>query len=183
VAVNIAEIMFSGGSVAVLDGKCERFHSNDLAPDRLQQGSILVMGDEEMVLNLSPMMLECLGYQVTACRHGEEALGLYKKVRAAGTPYLAVILDLTVYGGMGGRDTARRILLEEPTARLIVSSGHSQDPIMSGPAAYGFHSTLPKPFRLSDLTAVLAGLFPLREQTSALSTLTTARDSERSNGG
>lgn len=168
--------------MAVLGGKCERLPSSDLAPGGLQKGSILVMDDEEMVLNLASKMLECLGYQVTACRNGEEALGLYQKARAADAPYLAVILDLTVCGGMGGKDAARKILLEDPTARLIVSSGHSHDPIMSDHTAYGFHSTLPKPYRLSDLTAVFAGLFPSREQTSAISALTTGRDSERSTG-
>jgi CheY-like chemotaxis protein len=171
-----------GGRVAVLDGKCERFTSSDLVPGRLQQGSILVMDDEEMVLNLVSMMLKCLGYQVTACRNGEEALAYYHKARAAETPYLAVILDLTVYGGMGGKDAARQILLEDPSARLIVSSGYAYDPIMLDPAAYGFQSTLAKPYLLSDLRAVLAGLFPLRGQTSAISTLPMAPDSERSTG-
>lgn len=133
----------------------------------LLQGPILVMDDEEMVLTLAAMMLKCLGYQATVCMNGDEALENYQKARAAGTPHLGVILDLTVYRGMGGRDVARQILLEDPDARLIVSCGNPYDPVLADHKTYGFCSTLAKPYRLSDLVTVLAGLFPWEDRTCA----------------
>jgi len=124
-------------------------------PDRIG-GHILVMDDEEMIRNMTQEMLEHLGYTVTTCSNGEQAIALYGSARQSGTSFYATILDLTIRGGMGGMETAQSILAEDPTARLIVSSGYSNDPLMEDCSKYGVHNTLIKPYNAEDLARVLA---------------------------
>jgi two-component system, cell cycle sensor histidine kinase and response regulator CckA len=126
--------------------------------------SILIMDDEEIVRTLAATMFQYLGYAVTTCATGEEAIEFYKHAMSSGTSYLAVVLDLTIHGGMGGRDAAGQILRLDPGAMLIVSSGYSNDPVMGNHTSYGFHSMLPKPYRLADLANVLAAMFPKGEE-------------------
>ena len=118
-------------------------------------GSILVMDDEEMIRQLAGGMLEEIGYQVTTCDKGSEAIRLYKAAKESGTPFSAVIMDLTIPGGMGGKETAEEILAIDPAACLIVSSGYSNDPIMSDYRTYGFTGAIAKPYRIDELAEVL----------------------------
>ena len=120
--------------------------------------SILVMDDESIVRRTVASMLEHLGYSVTTCANGEEAIALYRDAQGSGDPYLAVIMDLTVLGGMGGKDAAKEILIIDPDARLIVSSGYSDDPVMANYRSYGFRTLLPKPYNVSGLAEILATL-------------------------
>lgn len=118
-------------------------------------GSVLVMDDDEMILNLAGNMLHLLGYRVTTCVNGEEAVSQYETALGSGKPYDVVIMDLTVPGGMGGMEAARKILAYDPGARLIVSSGYSNDPIMAHYKEYGFRGAVAKPYRINELMEVL----------------------------
>ncbi|MSN25481.1 MAG: PAS domain S-box protein [Geobacter sp.] len=120
--------------------------------------SLLVMDDEEMIREMASAMLEELGYRVTSCASGEEAVELYKVNYEAGTPFSAAIMDLTIPGGMGGRDAARAILDFDPGAQLIVSSGYSNDPIMSDYRHYGFAAVVVKPYGVAEIANVLSSL-------------------------
>lgn len=120
--------------------------------------SILVMDDEKIIRDLAASRLEYLGCRVTTCSNGEEAIALYRDAHNSGSPYLAVIMDLTIFGGMGGKDAAKHILLIDPNAKLIVSSGYSDDPVMANHQSYGFRALLPKPYKVSGLAKVLATL-------------------------
>jgi two-component system, cell cycle sensor histidine kinase and response regulator CckA len=121
-------------------------------------GSVLVMDDDEMILDLAGNMLHLLGYRVTTCANGEEAVSLYKTAKETDMPFDVVIMDLTVPGGMGGRETAEKILALDPGARLIVSSGYSNDPIMAHYEEYGFCGAVVKPYRINELMEVLKGV-------------------------
>jgi two-component system cell cycle sensor histidine kinase/response regulator CckA len=105
--------------------------------------------------NLTKEMLEHLGYTVTTCCNGEQAIDLYRSARETGNSFYAAILDLTIRGGMGGMEAAQSILEEDPSARLIVSSGYSNDPVMSEYSKYGIRNTLVKPYNTDKLTRVL----------------------------
>jgi two-component system, cell cycle sensor histidine kinase and response regulator CckA len=120
--------------------------------------SILVMDDEKIIRDLTTSMLEYLGCNVTTCSTGEEAIALYREAKECGHPYQSVIMDLTICGGMGGKDAAEQILQIDPNARLIVSSGYSDDPVMANHQSYGFRALLPKPYKVSGLAEVLATL-------------------------
>ena len=91
------------------------------------------MDDEEMIRRLMEHMLAKLGYEVVCASDGAEALALYEKARASGQPFGAVLLDLTVPGGMGGKETASRLKEFDPAAKLILSSGYSNDSTIAVP--------------------------------------------------
>ena len=120
--------------------------------------AVLVMDDEEMIRDLACEVLSAQGYRVTVCSDGEQATALYREACNSGTPYLAAILDLTVPGGMGGKETAQQILAIDPAARLIVSSGYSNDEVMNAYRAYGFCAASPKPYDSHALSRLLSEL-------------------------
>ncbi len=123
------------------------------------KGRILVMDDEELVLDVIKGMLSMLGYKVEVARDGEGAVKLYEAARAKGEPFDVVILDLTVPGGMGGKETMQRLLKIDPDVKAIVSSGYSHDPIMSNYKKYGFKAVIAKPYGINELTEVLSKVF------------------------
>jgi PAS domain S-box-containing protein len=125
------------------------------APSGDSAGTVLIMDDDALIREFSTQLLQHLGYGVMSCVNGAEAVSLYTAARAAGAPFLTAILDLTVPGAMGGKEAARRILELDPGARLIVSSGYSNDPVMADIEGYGFCAALPKPYRVSELAQVL----------------------------
>ncbi len=123
-----------------------------------QGGAILVMDDEKIIRDIATTMLTHLGYTVTTCSRGEESIELYQEALASATPYRAVIVDLTVPGGLGGMQAAEQILAIAPTACLIVSSGYSNDPIMADYRNYGFSAAIAKPYTISDFEEALRSL-------------------------
>jgi two-component system, cell cycle sensor histidine kinase and response regulator CckA len=114
-------------------------------------GRILVMDDEAAVSDVAVEMLQHLGYRAEAVRDGAEAITAYRQAMEEGRPFAAVITDLTVPAGMGGKETVRRLLEMDPQAKVIVSSGYANDPIMSDYAGYGFKGVIPKPYKLDEL--------------------------------
>ena len=121
-------------------------------------GSILVMDDDEMIIEVASSMLAHLGYKVTTCSDGEEAIDRYKALMDSDTPFLAVIMDLTIPGGLGGKQAAVQILSQFPNACLIVSSGYSNDPIMSNYREYGFSGAIAKPYNIQKFQEVLGSV-------------------------
>jgi PAS domain S-box-containing protein len=122
-------------------------------------GAILVMDDDETIRDIASSILTYLGYEVTTCANGEDAIELYKNSMASGSPFLTVIMDLTIPGGLGGKQAAEQILSMFPKACLIVSSGYSNDPIMSNYQEYGFSAAIAKPYNIDEVEQVLGTLF------------------------
>lgn len=119
-------------------------------------GKILVMDDEEIIGEIAKMMFNRMGYEVVFSRDGNEALERYRKAKESGMPFDAVIMDLTVPGGMGGKSAIKKLLEIDPDATAIVSSGYSNDPIMSTFRKYGFKGVLSKPYEINELRAVIS---------------------------
>jgi CheY-like chemotaxis protein len=109
------------------------------------------MDDEEMIRDVAGKILNRLGYEVNFARDGAEALVLYQQARDEGRPYGAVIMDLTIPGGMGGKETVERIRRIDPSVRAIVSSGYSDDPIMAEYENHGFCGVVCKPYSIKVL--------------------------------
>ncbi|RPH39569.1 MAG: response regulator [Desulfobulbaceae bacterium] len=124
-------------------------------------GSILVMDDEEMIRDIASSILTHLGFKVTTCADGDEAVELYKNSIESGIPFLAVIMDLTIPGGLGGKEAAEKILTVSPKACLIASSGYSNDLIMSNHQEYGFSRAIAKPYNIHEVEQVLGSLLTL----------------------
>ncbi len=121
-------------------------------------GRILVMDDDQVIRSLASTIANHLGYQVETVADGAAAVALYVERYRAGTPFDAAILDLTVPGGIGGREAAHRILAVDPSARLIASSGYTNDDVMARPEQHGFAGILPKPYRLAEFSQTLAAV-------------------------
>lgn len=118
-------------------------------------GTILIMDDEEAIRNTLKGMLEFLGYRVLTASHGEEAIALFKETRSRGEIITAVILDLTIPGGMGGRETVQALKKLYPNLTAIASSGYSQSEEIGKYLEFGFSAFIPKPFRLEDISEAL----------------------------
>jgi two-component system, cell cycle sensor histidine kinase and response regulator CckA len=126
-------------------------------------GKILVMDDEEMIREMLEDLLTGLGYEVAFARDGIEAVNLYRAATESRHPFDLAIVDLTIPGGMGGKEAVQRILELDPEARCIVSSGHCADPIMSQYEQYGFKGVLPKPYDAMQLSAEVARVMKRKE--------------------
>jgi PAS domain S-box-containing protein len=116
---------------------------------------ILIMDDEEAILKITARILERAGFQVRVARHGLEALNLYQQAFEHGTPFDLVILDLTIPGGMGGKETFENLQQLDPSVKAIVSSGYSMDEIMARHEMFGFTGVVTKPYHRDDLIAAI----------------------------
>jgi len=119
------------------------------------EGKVLIMDDEKIVRRAIGGMLERLGYSVEITENGEEAIDKYKEAMNSGERFDAVILDLTVPGGLGGKETIEKLLKIDPDVKAIVSSGYSTDPVMANYEKYGFSAVVAKPFDLKELNEVI----------------------------
>ena len=132
----------------------------DRRPARRQEiaqgtGHILVMDDEEIIRSVVGDILKAVGYSVSFARDGQEMLDTYAAAENNGAPFDAVIMDLTIPGGMGGKEAIGRLLERYPLAKAIVSSGYSTDPVMANFAHYGFLAAVSKPYRIEELCQCL----------------------------
>jgi len=118
-------------------------------------GKILVMDDDEFVLAVTGEALSIAGYQVGFAHGGVEAIDMYSAAMASGEPYDAVIMDLTIPGGMGGAEAIKKLHEIDPDAKAIAASGYVQGSILSDFRQYGFNGVLAKPFRIDELCRVV----------------------------
>ncbi len=123
-----------------------------------RKGRILVMDDEEAVLEVVKEMLKLMGYEVQVAKEGREAIRIYKEAMSKGRPFDLVILDLTVPLGMGGKDTIKELIQIDPDVKAIISTGYSNDRMVSKYWEYGFKEVIIKPYTLSELSNKLKSL-------------------------
>ena len=163
-----------GGTIEVISapGKGSVFHvwlpalpgatipeNTHAAPDEKTaggRGTILVMDDEEMVLESISAQLQSLGYRVEAVENCQAALDYHSRAVVEQRLPIAIILDLTIPGSMGGKEVVAEMRKIDKVTPIFVSSGYSEGPIMSDPVPFGFNAALPKPVRAADLIALLA---------------------------
>jgi CheY-like chemotaxis protein len=122
---------------------------------RARRGKILVMDDEQVICNLAREMLTSLGYEVTCAHTGAEAIAAYSSAMVAGQPFTAVMLDLLIPGGMGGKETIARLQAIDQQVKAIVSSGYSDDTVRADFRQHGFSGVIAKPYTLAELAEVL----------------------------
>jgi CheY-like chemotaxis protein len=110
------------------------------------------MDDEAEVRQTTGDILTRLGYTVVQAEDGARAIDLYRRAKESGAPFDLTIMDLTVPGGMGGKEAVKKLLAFDPRAKVIVSSGYSQDAVLSEYATYGFKGVVAKPFRVKEFS-------------------------------
>lgn len=118
-------------------------------------GNVIIMDDEQDIRNILGKMLKKLGYNVDFTKDGRELIAFYKTKIEEGITFDFLIIDLTIPGGMGGKEAIGRILEINPLQNVIVTSGYSTDPVMADFESFGFKARLIKPFTIYDLSAIL----------------------------
>ena len=116
---------------------------------------VLVLDDEKMIRDLATKMLSRLGYEAQVAADGVEAIEMYTKAMDSGQPFDALILDLTIKGGMGGKKVMAKLLEIDPNVKALISSGYSNDPVMAEYKKYGFSGVVAKPYSMEQLKNVL----------------------------
>jgi len=135
--------------------------AENISPEMISPGGtgrILVMDDEEIIREIAREVLTHLGYEVEVCGDGKSALALYREALHSGNRFDAVIMDLTIQGGMGGKETMKALLGIDPLVKGLVSSGYNNDPILAHFREYGFSGMVSKPYTVRELQETLQKL-------------------------
>lgn len=127
----------------------------------LLDARVLLMDDEEAIRRLGERCLRHLGCEVQVAADGGECVRIYQAAMQRGRRFDVVILDLTVPGGLGGRETIEALKSIDPSVRAIVSSGYSNDPVMARYREHGFVAVVPKPYSIDALTTTLQGVLAM----------------------
>ncbi len=115
----------------------------------------MIMDDDEMVRIIAEAMLIHLGYESELAADGEEAVDLYQKALPTGTEADLIIMDLAIPRGMGGEVAVKEILALNPEAKVLVSSGYSNDPVMADYTTYGFCGAIAKPYQMQEFYTII----------------------------
>jgi DNA-binding NtrC family response regulator len=142
--------------------KCDN-HTPEIKKDGSQVLNILIMDDEEDILNSLSELLHILGHNTFCAKNGEEAIKIYKEYLEKGEKIDLCILDITIKGGLGGKETISELIKIDKFVQAVVSSGYSDDPIMANPCDYGFVSSIQKPFKLEEINKLLEQLINLKK--------------------
>lgn len=123
-----------------------------------QTQNVLLMDDDKAVCELITEILEMGGYQAYSSHDGQQAIEQYQTLKNSEEPFSAVIMDLNIPGGNGGKETIKTLLGIDENAKVIVSSGNGADPVMMNPSAYGFKAAIAKPYSIKQLLAVVGAV-------------------------
>ena len=150
-------VLLPASEAATDRGRPVNAEKNREKPDKpvLGQGRILVMDDEAMIRELTGNILDYLGYEADFAEEGQCAVRKYQAALDASTPYDAVILDLTIKGGMGGQETIEMLKEIDPSVKAIVSSGYSDNPVIADYKQYGFCEVVAKPYEMVEFSQKL----------------------------
>jgi len=144
-------------------GVCEAREENHGTEVR-HKAKILVMDDDELIRDLVTELLGAMGFEVSLARDGAEAIAAYVRERQVGRPFDVVVMDVTIPGGMGGKEAIQKLTAIDPGVKAIVSSGYSNDAVMAEYEKHGFVGVLPKPYTPNEIVELLEAVLSLPEE-------------------
>lgn len=115
------------------------------------KGRVLVVDDEEQVRKSTSRILLHLNYEVEVAEDGPSAVSKYKDALSQGRRYDAVIVDLSMPGGLDGVETLNRLKAEDAEVNAVAASGYLHDPVLENYEEHGFRGVIMKPFRIAEL--------------------------------
>lgn len=142
---------------AVADSRTGQQHTaqtND-SVSKSEPFRILIMDDEPTIRRFTSDVLEAFGHEAITAKDGNEAVAIYRQQMQSGSPIHLTFLDLTVPGGMGGKETIGELKKIDPNSKVIVFSGYSDDPVMANYEEYGFSAAIAKPFSIAELRSLI----------------------------
>jgi DNA-binding NtrC family response regulator len=122
------------------------------------KGTVLVLDDEDHVRKVAEILITKMGFNVLTACNGDDAIEIFKKASDEGNPISIVLLDLTIAGGLGGKDIISTLNCINPNLKSIASSGYLDDPAMASPKSFGFTTKIRKPYLNSELQSLLKDL-------------------------
>lgn len=155
--IQVESVINKGTTVTIyLPAVRGRALKSEVKPDICDdcRGTIMVMDDNEMVLRTITHLLRYMGYDVVCVKDGVQAIAEYKELYETDHPIDAIIMDLTIPGGMGGKEAVLEILKINEAAKVVVSSGYSEDPVLADYKKYGFQGAIVKPYELPEISRV-----------------------------
>jgi len=126
----------------------------------MNSNRVLVMDDEPVIREILHSMLGLLGYEVSLAADGAEALRMHAEAKERGRPFGAILMDLSVVEGMGGKEAIARLRAGDQDTPVVVSSGYSNDPVIENYRQYGFNGMVTKPYQFENLARALVELRP-----------------------
>ncbi len=144
------------------DNKLSAGHSNnsgEKSANDVGSLNILLMDDDAEVGEVATGMLTRLGHSVVLVSDGQDVLEKYEESQVNRTPFDLYILDLTVPGGMGGREALQALKKKDPEIKALVSSGYAHDPVMANYKEFGFRGVVAKPYTFGEMKSAIAALF------------------------
>jgi PAS domain S-box-containing protein len=126
-----------------------------LTPEISGTGRVLVVDDEDAIRDLVEFTLTRLGYEVSQAATALQGVEIYQEKLRAGKRFDLVILDLTLPGGMGGKEALKKLIEIDPTVNAIVSSGYATDATMSRYQDFGFRGVIAKPYEAAELGKIV----------------------------
>jgi len=151
------------GKVSVETTSIPSIVSASPVKENVTPGKIIIMDDEEILTDIAVQMGKRLGLAVETAKNGTDAITLYKNALTEGAPFDAVLLDMTISGGMGGVEASKELHKIDPNVKTIVMSGYSDHEVMAKPADYGFCGVISKPFRLNEFSQILHSVIPIEK--------------------
>ena len=124
------------------------------------KGKVLLMDDEQVILEVTDEVLKFLGYDVMFARDGAAAIDLFQQEKSKGIPFDLIILDLSVPEGMGGKEAFEKLHALDPAAKIVISSGFTNDPMLTDYASFGLSGVLAKPYRITEIKTLLEKMIP-----------------------
>lgn len=114
-------------------------------------GTILVIDDEQMVLNITRGFLEQTGYSVVTANTPAEGISIFRERHAE---ISAVIIDLSMQG-MSGIDVFRELKAIDPGVRAVLSSGMLDDEAKERAQDAGIREFANKPYLARELSVIV----------------------------